>query len=358
MQHQLDSARVELEMEKRALARLLAKGDEKQLREEHLNTQLEELQSNLAKAGVEKQKTWRELQDAVCSLETQKVHFEARQNTLKNKLRATQDQLSALAKLPRANDAVKDPSGGADGLVRKSRKRAAQPNLEAGIGTPGNLPAGTKLGLGPRLVGDKSSFSITPYLNRNSRSANDIALSSPVGKTESLAMTSVRQEGKWPAEAASHIRTDHDDSYKPTNPAGAAFARSSTVAHTALSTGHADITGIGMTPGRQDQPSDSGADRSAGARPSFQLPEGGLHPEPPARKKKRMLGGQRGETLFDNDEPEGSKHYGTDPWLGSRPRTLGLSGLGTKPSRSGRILKSVSTDAFSPLKRDWNVIRP
>ena len=359
LQHQLDTARVELEMEKRAMMRLLSKTQERQLHDEQLKGQLEELQSDLTKARLERQRALRETQDVTCSLETQQANHEVRQNMLKTKLRSAQDQLKALQKMQRVNDPMKEPSGGADAPGRKNRKRAAQAeDFEAGIGTPGDLPVATKSGIRPSTVGDKSSFSITPYLSRTSKSAADLTPGSPVENLGPMPAKLTPRNGQQPADATDYLENTAEPTFESINNAEAVSEKSSMAVHTARSAGHTAAGSSRIAALGEDRSGDGAAIPTDGVRSILQHPESRFQPGPPARKKKKMLGSQRVETLFDTEDLEGFRRQGSDVLHGSHPRQLGHVGLETKSMRPGRILQAVSTDAFSPLKRDRKLVRP
>jgi hypothetical protein len=183
---QLAEVRKELAAEKRRwAAELSAAKDALEKQKSSLNdekasefkTQLEETKRELSAEKRSRQKAESALQKDQASWEAQKSLLDEKLNQFRNKLRSTKDQLretegelekaqsAAAAKPTTAKVAVTEAP------AKKSRKRAA-PKLGAdNIGTPGDEPP-AKRGkratgsLNRSMPGEKSTFSITPFLNR------------------------------------------------------------------------------------------------------------------------------------------------------------------------------------------------
>lgn len=172
LQRQLSTIEVELENEKRSAQRAHAKEGRLQAEDARLELRIETLQADLMKERRQREKNERDAQKAQTEWENRRTTLESRLDAFRNKLRVTKEQLRE-AQMELKNSQIKNYSLSInhtknDGL-EISRKRAAAPIEDnSTIGTPGNaLP--TKLSNKIKtLPGDKSTFSITPFLNRAS----------------------------------------------------------------------------------------------------------------------------------------------------------------------------------------------
>jgi hypothetical protein len=183
---QLEEAKKELSVEKRRWAAELdavkealekhasTKNDEKAV---EFKAQLEQIKKELSAEKRSRQKAESALQKDQASWEAQKSLLDEKLNQFRNKLRSTKEKLRETEEeLGKAQSAaVVKPTIAkvtvADVPAKKSRKRPA-PKLDAdNIGTPGDEPP-AKRGkratgsLNRSMPGEKSTFSITPFLNR------------------------------------------------------------------------------------------------------------------------------------------------------------------------------------------------
>lgn len=116
--------------------------------------------------------------------ETKHTTLEQRSNSFRAKLRVTMEQLKACQATLR-DFRASGPSEPGPLVTGQGKKGFAKPSLtrnsvqqqdvDSIIGTPGDMPAAKKAKRTLALPGDKSAFSITPYLNR----ASSVALDSP-----------------------------------------------------------------------------------------------------------------------------------------------------------------------------------
>lgn len=174
LQRQLTTVQVELETEKRSTQRMQAKESKLQAEDAKLESRIENLQAELAQERRQREKAEREAQKAATDWESKKTTCESRLDAFRNKLRITKEQLKATqADLQNAQQTTKAVScqsgtiGPEKDVGRMARKRtSAQLDADSMIGTPGFLLARKKTNRGSTLPGDKSTFSITPYLNR------------------------------------------------------------------------------------------------------------------------------------------------------------------------------------------------
>ena len=176
LQRQLTTTQVELETEKRMTQRTLAKEGERHEHDEHLESQLEELRSELAKERKEGQKLQHEAQRLSIDFEGRKSVLESRLDAFRHKLSITKDQLKETQKeLQNSRGLVREQQEHT-AIVRpanqKSKKRnISQLDVDSTVGTLGIVPLTRKDKRGSTVVGEKSTFSITPYLNRSTSMA-------------------------------------------------------------------------------------------------------------------------------------------------------------------------------------------
>ena len=174
LQRQLSSLQEELEMEKRTTERLLAKQRKWQAEEAGLVRRLETLQAEIVKERKERQTLEKDSLKISTDWQTEITTLESRLDVSRTKLKRTKDQLKASqaelhvarssnqseASRPMWRDTTSNPG-------REARKRTASlMKDDTIIGTPGDLPLAKKSNRASALPGDKSTFSITPFLNR------------------------------------------------------------------------------------------------------------------------------------------------------------------------------------------------
>lgn len=177
---QRDKAEVELQetivdWEKRHAAlesRLKAKEIKLHDDDAKLESRLESIQADLIKERRLREKSERDMQKATTDWENKKTTLEARLDAFRNKLRVTKDQLKATEKeLDNAKKSTRLSDhpiffGLGETNGKNAMKRTSFQMDESMIGTPGDLPARKKT-KSSVLPGDKSTFSITPFLNRS-----------------------------------------------------------------------------------------------------------------------------------------------------------------------------------------------
>ena len=170
LQRHLNTIQVELETEKRSTQRFLAKESKSNAEDAKWGPQIELLQAELTRERRDRQKSEREAQKASMESDNKKITLESRLDAFRTKLRSTKEQLKATHLA--LETAQKRPVDTARSSAQHSRKRAAvQANADSMIGTPGDLPAAKRGRRGSSLVGEKSTFSITPFLNRAASTA-------------------------------------------------------------------------------------------------------------------------------------------------------------------------------------------
>lgn len=371
LQRQLTSVQVELETEKRATQRALAKEGKSQEHDNRSEAQLEELRKVVAKERRERQRVEREGQKEVADWEGKKTILEGRLDAFRNKLRITKEQLKETQnELQTAHTAAQAKRGlatadvGAEKRPQNPRKRgAAQLDQDATIGTPGALPVAKKSKKASTLPGDKSTFSITPFLNRTSVPPEPPLLDHHV------------TEQQDEVEAPSTVEIDPNRSPPLVIPRVGQMANAS---KTVLTGKTPDVLGNAKSgnanakgpPTRKQKPGPplekvTEEDQDENVAPTeFSVASQVMAMKPllkkcnniddtlnedieGRKKKRRLLGGGLGRTLFDDDDGEGSR--GGDKGQTGNARGFGI----TRPKGPLRLgLSAGSFGTFSPLKKD------
>lgn len=357
LQRQLATVQVELETEKRSTQRIQAKESRLQAEDAKLESRIESLQADLSQERRQREKAEREAQKAAADWESKKATFESRLDAFRNKLRITKEQLKATqADLQNAQQtarAVKYQSattGPEKAVGIMARKRiSTQLDADSAIGTPGILPARKKNRRGSTLPGDKSTFSITPYLNR----ATSVTLEDAAGEA--------RSSDNEDEISASYEPVD--DQGEVIRPVGGGMSRTMGAIHKSKEAGPTKISGIL----KSNQPSKSSSrappkrktkiapslenvaerEEDSDAEDSKTVP-GDMtneHLDDVKKKRRKLFGGDLSKTLFDEDEEVTNKNdtmlKGKSAFSApkSRPR------IGLAPAKS-------SFGAISPLKKD------
>ena len=172
LERQLATVQVELETEKRSNQRLQAKEIRLKADDVKLESRIESLQAELAQERRRREKAEREAEKASADSESKKATFEFRLDAFRNKLRITKEQLKAtqadLQNAQQTTNIIPRQSGTTapekDVGIMARKRTSAQLDADSMIGTPGFVPKKNKRG--STLPGDKSTFSITPFLNR------------------------------------------------------------------------------------------------------------------------------------------------------------------------------------------------
>jgi len=172
LQRQMSTIQVELETEKRSTQRALAKGGILQAEDAKLESQMESLQADLAKERRERQRVEREAQKSSTESESRVTTLESRLDAFRNKLKTTKEQLKETqASLQKAEESANAVSSRASNqapswALTQRKRQAVQMDADTMIGTPGDQPAAKRGRKTSTLPGEKSTFSITPFLNR------------------------------------------------------------------------------------------------------------------------------------------------------------------------------------------------
>ncbi|KAG5773111.1 hypothetical protein H9Q72_000927 [Fusarium xylarioides] len=195
LERQLSSIEVELENEKRSKKRMQSKNhDNDQVKE-----QLDEAKRELEKLKKEHSRELREVRGECDMLEGRVEDTRSRLKKTQGDLKDTRAELvSCRAELEEARKALATNKSSKKSVTMKEhpigKKRAQDLSMEdISIGTPGPDEAtlrrpSKKRGAERALVGEKSTFSITPFLNRTKTLSENMSdelseLHSPTGKS-------------------------------------------------------------------------------------------------------------------------------------------------------------------------------
>lgn len=365
---QLSALQVELETEKRATQRSLSKDGGAKAHEARLEAQLDSLKAELAKERRERQKVERETQKACGEFESKQAILESRLDAFRNKLRTTKDQLKeAQAEIERGRNARMTETTRPEGKPAASKKRSlAQADEDTAVGTPGLPAAFKKARRGSTLLGDKSTFSITPFLNRTAslapespRAASPTDQDPPQELSRPPSPQATEQELGSPMERPARKHTKKPPSKKPaaaltltksskTNgrpaPNRKAQAASSLEKVQEEEDRDEDVASTN-DPGHQPLEADAGMPAE---RPTSSITNPSAEPAL-VKKKRKMLGGGLGRTLFDDEDDARPKK--------TSGRVNALRGFA--PPGNGKLdvphFGAVTAEGFgefSPLKKD------
>lgn len=337
LEHQLSTVQMELESEKKSIQQFLAKDGKVRAEDAKIESQLQIVRAELQRERRDRQTLERESREASSTWDAQKMTLESRLETFRSKLRTTKDSLKdAQRELQDARSTAKsnaheraDVQDSRGTVVITKKRNAAQMLSDSMIGTPGDMVDDRRTKRASTLPGDKSTFSITPYLNRVASAApespqEDGPQTCDVPKTN-RATVLAQEKGKKGSDMAKVARS------REKSKTGAVLEQ---VAEE--EDGEDDIVEQNLP--RQKETTDGDDMTLAGN-------------ECGKRKKRRMFGGGPGKTLFDEDEPELIAPAVKARAFGSLSKTM----VGGSRSRSLLAVPLASKNNFgviSPLKKD------
>ena len=380
LQRQLNTVQVELTIEKRASQRVLAEEDKVLDEDARHESRLESLQADLVKERRERQMVEREARkDSTESVNRIKT-LESRLDAFRNKLKFTKEQLKeAQMSLHAAQSSNQSRSSRAPASINPvtslmgnpCKRGAVQMDADTILGTPGDVPAAKKSKRGSTLIGEKSTFSITPFLNRTASVAPESPPSDNAGAADQInekgseLLSGIASQKAAPSRAVfdvgdmSHTLTDIVQANKPgmlrsakmgTIDSRAPPVRKNKAAATLEQVAEENI---------DKAVSDTNISEPAAIQnPTHDMFHGSFEIK---KRKRKLLGGGLGKTVFDEDE--------VDAVEGDRKLLLGGKGLGA-PGNSGlRVpdprpckatgpnVRTVNTfGAISPLKKNRRVL--
>lgn len=351
LQRQLNTMKVEVENERRSTHRLAVQENKYCAENATNDVKLEAVQAELAKEKRDRQNGDREAKTTSAVLENKIMTYESRLDAFRTKLKSSKDLLKETQlELQKASAANVCAPVLSRPTIRASRKRlASEMDADTMIGTPGDLPAAKRSKATSAMPGDKSTFSITPFLNRTASVAPE-SLSEDENRN-------VDEEYKKVAAQSPSV----DGQAGPLNYSVSGKSIEKTLCHDNSDVGY--IT-TGIAKAKSKNPVARAAFKKAMNQPALaQVIEEIVEPLKAAnavtaevieertngnasvadrlekkRSKRKLLGAGLGKTLFDEDDDVGLRGDGK---IGS---IRGLGALGKGAIRD--------FSAFSPLKKD------
>ncbi|KAJ5312912.1 hypothetical protein PENANT_c049G04740 [Penicillium antarcticum] len=351
MERQLNSLEIQLDKERHAHERTRSNGSQQTAGMTKLSAQVDELRNELSGEVRAKQQQELDKRQQSSEFDSQRAVLEGKIDSLKQQLRWTKDKLQEAQNevLQRRNNKV-DRGDESEPGSRTIPLQRPGPSGHGGvtIATPGAVRVQEKVKKDSALPGDKSAFSITPFLNRTGAPAD-----SP--------LSSVADEDD--------MREDADTTLDPLD--------KGTLIGQPKHIGSALRRQLSPTQDRnpiskpvRSKAHDAPATKNGSKKPESRLDRRKLsvdtddeqlsQPEQ-IKPKKRKLGGPRDRSLMeeDNDDDEGeprlNKKFGRKLALGAG-RTSKLGGMQQPSTSNGeRLQRGLGFGApmgFSPLKRD------
>jgi hypothetical protein len=383
---EMEQLRQELEQEKRerqkaekASEKASKKGSSQQTdtQADAIRKALEEEKRERKKQEKEYTKTLAELQGRNTVLDDKLGAFREKLRTTKEKLKEKEAELERADRAQTAPPAKSSTTASTKPAAKNARKRqAATAEPETMLGTPGDgFPAKkVKHGTSVSAVGDTSTFSLTPFLNR----AASVQPGSPIVEEEEEEVEEAVQEQATPtAQPKKAPKKAAQPKVKALAPAASSKANAKPRkknAMPALEMVTEEASELSHNVSKEDsenapisiplKDADDGAPtkRCIKSKPRKSLMSFATFAEEPAaeKKKKRKLGAGAGKTLFDAEDAEDAavpslKPIGVGKGLFAA-RALGKSVLGKqaggRPISGGFGMLSEEAFTFSPLKKD------
>ncbi|OTB08963.1 hypothetical protein M426DRAFT_316255 [Hypoxylon sp. CI-4A] len=384
-----DKERLEEELQATKLAaKKTQKNQASSSAEDELRSQIEELRASLEHQQKETAKIRQERHAAVSEADTRADQFEKRVEKLKTKLRETQEQLKQCqADLRVAQQSHHSTSGETlklNGRPQAFRKRKIPEmgaddftNIEIQTPGAGDTTKGRrtmKNRLEPTLVGEKSMFSITPFLNRTKSiiedtpktddgSSNDSIAPAPEAEAANPATEASESEPEAPAVEAAQSEAPsasaEDEKPKPApksrgrpkkvlGDAPSARKNAQPVPKKSVKAKSSLEKVIEETNDDKSENEHEPAEKTATVKFSIGLPQdesvSNSNGEVPKKKKRKVLGSTK--TLFDEEEGEAPPaRKPSKVQLGGK-RALGKAALTVQRNAFA------GATSFSPLKRD------
>lgn len=347
LERQLTTLEVQLADEKRSRERIQARNLQQSQELESLSSQLEKLCKGAVDGSSVKEQE-RASRQQEHNWAKQRNSLEKEIESLNKKLRSTKDQLKDTQKTQQhrpGNTAAGDANEATpQNRVNPIQRAMSQFNPDLTIATPGAIQTykGTKQPTA--LPGDKSAFSITPFLNRTNDQLDQEA-SSDID-IDGFNAAKAKEADMLPSKdgVLSEDQAVDDQPEKQTMPEK--LPRKSSKQKQTQSKSTKPQAKKNQAKRSDNIESDDQLEDFSGMR--AQTMNNGL-----AKPKKRKLGAQRERNIFDEEEDEfyEQRKPGRKPATG----TAGRNQSGTQPpaaSAMGPLSGKGGFGAFSPLKRD------
>ena len=374
LERQLSTLQVELETEKRSTQRAQVKESRLQAEDAKLESRIDSLQAEVAKERRQREKAERDAQITSADLESKKATFDSRMDAFRNKLRITKEQLRTTevelqgARQINAAIPIHSASSGLEkDAGRTARKRtAAQLDADSVIGTSGVLPTRKKSKGYSTLPGDKSTFSITPFLNR----ATNVNLEDPPKESASSDKEDEISTGQNPvddqAEVTEQLVTMMSSELGPLQIMKTGTLKSTHVGKVnsrVPPSRHIKIAPSLQKVTEQEEEAEK-IDTSVHQRKNQVTGDASDDTSTEhvdiKKKRRKLFGGDISKTLFDAEEEETTKGGRGRVVIGGRDGTtlLGKSIFNATNSRPriGLAAPKSTFGTISPLKKDKRIV--
>ena len=329
--------------------------------------QLEDLKSEVAREKKEREQAQSAAERDAREWESKRTILEGKVEAMRTKLRTTKEELKevqaslaqtiAQASKPKVTIDLPEPQN-------KSRKRSALSILDNTIGTPDGIAVrGKRLGqkrgkLDQTSLGEKSMFSITPYLNKTT----NVLLETPRADEEPVADA----EGEMQVPAPDDDRDDEEQALPAEEEAEADASPSVSSGSAETKTSKKPAAKKSKAPSKksvaaarksakvaleqvEEEPLAStegkAAPAAAALKPLLNVPKLTAEVAEPKKKKRKILG-TANKTIFDEEDAEATKRPAKMLLATNKPlaRLAGKKNLSSAPA--------AQFGAFSPLKKD------
>lgn len=347
LERQLTTLEVQLEDEKRSRERIQARNLQQSQELESLSLQLEKLRKEATNGSNVKEQE-RAARQREHDWAKQRNSFEKEIESLSKKLKSTKHQIQDAQKAQQQRPGNTAPGDANEATpqnrVNPIQRATTQFNPDLTIATPGAVQTYKGIKRPAALPGDKSAFSITPYLNRTNDQLDPEASSDDDldGFGAAKAKKADISPSKGGVSGEDHAFGDQPE--KQAMPEKLPRKSSKQKQTQSKST--------------KPQAKKSVAKRSDNVESDDQLEDlSGLRAQTMgnglAKPKKRKLGTQRERSIFDEDEDE--FHEQRKPARKLATGAAGRNQSGPQPpaaSATGPLSGKGGFGAFSPLKRD------
>ena len=355
LQRQLGTVQVELTSEKRATQRALAKEEKIRAADVQLESRMESLQADLVKERRERQTVEREARKDSTESGNRITTLESRLDAFRNKLKSTKEQLKeAQTSLQAAQSSNHSRSSRASAstnpvtaLMGKPCKRGAmQMDADTILGTPGDLTVAKKSKRGSTLIGEKSTFSITPFLNRTTSVAPESPPPGNAGEadgvnkvgsnhlSEIISQKKASSKGICDLAEMSDTLTNVVQANKPGMlrdlKAGAINSRGPPVRKNKAATILEQVA--------EESIDNAGSDTNISQPAVVKNPSNAANLDV-KRLKRKLLGNGLGKTLFDEDE-------------GDAPKAFRVPDIRSRKAMDTNVTTVSTFGAISPLKKN------
>jgi len=368
---ELETANVKNSSAKRATARGLASA-----RDIDLQTELEELKKELLREKREREEYQKAAEIESSEWESRRAVLESKIDAMRTKLRAAKEQLkevqAELAQTIATASKVSIASETRDAPAH-ARKRGATQMSDTAIGTPDGIAVRGKRGGGKRRkpdqtsFGEKSMFSITPYLNRTvnmqPETPKDIqeAIANPGASGESAAADF--EDGDVLVEnirvpltqmdASPSMTTKPKSMVKPSRKPALKELRTDSK-NNGRATKKSRVAKLEKVPEEDANENEDPAQKKVSTlakdskNPILQIPAVAVEEAEPKKKRRKLLG--LSKTIFDEDDGEATRRPAKV--ILAPARTLGKLGGKRDATSNGLNAPIAGFGAFSPLKKD------